>query len=124
MQKSKTKGVMNLVFRPLRSLTNPVVKDEQILFVNRKADGLPEAKATRGSVDFSFSLPHVHGICQRINYYKRVICGRVASKPICRMIRLNQCPREYPILNSFSYNSRRSCFCILISLLPPCRHYI
>jgi len=31
-----------------------VVKDEQTPFVNRKADGLPEAKATRGSVDFLF----------------------------------------------------------------------
>ena len=36
--------------------TNPVVKDEQTPFVNHKADGLPEAKATVGSVDFSFSL--------------------------------------------------------------------
>ena len=41
-----------------RSLTNPVVKDEQTPFVNRKADGLPEAKATTGSVNFSFSLIH------------------------------------------------------------------
>jgi len=32
-----------------------VVKDEQTLFVNRKADGLPEAKATRGSVGFSLT---------------------------------------------------------------------
>ena len=42
-----------------------MVKDEQTPFVNRKADGLPEAKATKGSVDFSFSLTHVHGIYQR-----------------------------------------------------------
>ena len=38
-----------------RSLTNPVVKEKG------------EAKATIGSVDFSFSLTHVHGICQRTN---------------------------------------------------------
>ena len=38
------KGILNR-FKELRSLTNPVVKDEQTLFVNRKADGLPEAKA-------------------------------------------------------------------------------
>jgi len=31
-------------FKIFHSLTNPVVKDEQIPFVNRKADGLPEAK--------------------------------------------------------------------------------
>ena len=50
-----------------RSLTNPVVKGEQTPFVNRKADGQPEAKATIGSVDFSFSLTLFHGICQRTN---------------------------------------------------------
>jgi len=59
-----------------RSLTNPVVKDEQALFVNRKANGWPEAKATKmreytpeplasGWPDFSFSLTLFHGICQR-----------------------------------------------------------
>ena len=54
------KGILNR-FKELRSLTNPVVKDEQTLFVNRKADGLPEAKA---AID--------EGV------YSRTACGWVA----------------------------------------------
>jgi len=41
--------LLKKLFKNERSLTNPVVKDEQTPFVNRKADGSSEAKATNGS---------------------------------------------------------------------------
>ena len=56
MLNNKERGTNNF-----HSLTNSVVKEKG------------EAKATKGSVGFSFSLTHVHGICQRIKLYNILI---------------------------------------------------
>ena len=52
-----------------------------------------EAKATRGSVDFSFSLTYVHGICQRTKL--------ITMSTIEFCTRFDQMT---PVLNTFAYN--------------------